>query len=124
MMDLHFIRPGWLILLPLAILIPVLWRRLRRPSGDWGKVCDAHLLRWLSVGKGGDKPGVMEIAGATADMIDLNGSVMMPGFIEPHLHFTLLSIFNGWANIGADKFPTVELALEELKRIAPHPEAD
>jgi Ca-activated chloride channel family protein len=58
MMELHFIRPGWLILLPLAVLIPVFWRRLRRPSGDWGKVCDAHLLRWLSVGKGGDKPGV------------------------------------------------------------------
>jgi len=29
-MALHFIRPGWLLLLPLAILIPVLWRRLRR----------------------------------------------------------------------------------------------
>jgi len=50
-MLLHFIRPGWLILLPLAILIPLLWRRLRRPAGDWSRVCDAHLLRWLSVGQ-------------------------------------------------------------------------
>ncbi len=58
-MELHFIRPGWLILLPLAVLIPVFWRRLGRPSGDWGRVCDPHLLRWLSVGKGADKPGLI-----------------------------------------------------------------
>ena len=56
-MTLHFIRPGWLLLLPLAILIPVLWRRLRRPSGDWSRVCDDHLLRWLSVGKASAQPG-------------------------------------------------------------------
>ena len=57
LMGLHFIRPGWLLLLPLAILIPVLWRRLRRPSGDWSRVCDEHLLRWLSVGKASAQPG-------------------------------------------------------------------
>ena len=57
LMLLHFIRPGWLALLPLAVLIPVLWRRLRRPSGDWSRVCDAHLLRWLSTGKGSALPG-------------------------------------------------------------------
>jgi len=57
MLPLHFIRPLWLFLLPLAIVIPVLWRTLRRPSGDWSRVCDAHLLRWLSVGKTSAKPG-------------------------------------------------------------------
>lgn len=53
MMDalpLHFIRPLWLALLPLAVILPLLWRHLRRPSGDWSKICDNHLLRWLSVG--------------------------------------------------------------------------
>ena len=50
MLPLHFIRPLWLVLIPLAVIMPVLWRRLRRPSGDWGKICDTHLLRWLSVG--------------------------------------------------------------------------
>ncbi len=56
----HFLRPGWLWLLPLVILIPWLWRRLRRPSGDWARVCDPHLLKWLSVGSGSasrGKPG-------------------------------------------------------------------
>lgn len=49
---IHFIRPLWLGLLPLAILLPWLWRRARRPAGDWSRVCDAHLLRWLSVEQG------------------------------------------------------------------------
>jgi len=56
LMPLHFIRPGWLALLPVAVLIPVLWRRLRRPSGDWSRICDKHLLRWLSVGNAAARP--------------------------------------------------------------------
>jgi len=46
---LHFIRPLWLFLLPLVLLLPWAWKRTRRPSGDWSRVCDPHLLRWLSV---------------------------------------------------------------------------
>ena len=46
---LHFIRPAWLYLLPLAVLLPWAWNRSRRPAGDWSRVCDPHLLRWLSV---------------------------------------------------------------------------
>ena len=46
---LHFIRPLWLILLPLVVLLPWAWKRTRRPAGDWARVCDPHLLRWLSV---------------------------------------------------------------------------
>ena len=54
----HFIRPGWLLLLPLAVLLPWAWRRSRRAAGDWSRVCDPHLLRWLSVDKAGaDLPG-------------------------------------------------------------------
>jgi Ca-activated chloride channel family protein len=45
----HFIRPLWLLLLPLVIILPWLWKRSRQPSGDWARVCDPHLLRWLSV---------------------------------------------------------------------------
>jgi Ca-activated chloride channel family protein len=46
---LHFIRPLWLLLLPLVVILPWAWRRTRRPAGDWSKACDPHLLRWLSV---------------------------------------------------------------------------
>ena len=52
---LHFIRPYWLLLLPLVIILPWWWHRSRRPSGDWSRVCDPHLLRWLSVTQAGEK---------------------------------------------------------------------
>ena len=55
--SLHFIRPLWLLALPLAVMLPMAWRHLRRPSGDWGKVCDPHLLRWLSVGRQAERAG-------------------------------------------------------------------
>ncbi len=51
----HFIRPYWLLLLPLAAFLPWLWQRTRRPSGDWTRACDPHLLRWLSVSRAGEK---------------------------------------------------------------------
>lgn len=54
---LYFIRPWWLACLPLAVLIPLAWRHFRRPSGDWTRVCDAHLLRWLSVGQATGRSG-------------------------------------------------------------------
>jgi Ca-activated chloride channel family protein len=56
-LTLHFIRPVWLFALPLAVLLPWAWQRLRRPSGDWARVCDPHLLRWLSVGQADSRPG-------------------------------------------------------------------
>ncbi|MBT8040187.1 MAG: VWA domain-containing protein [Xanthomonadales bacterium] len=51
---IHFIRPGWLLLLPLVVLLPWAWRRMQRASGDWARVCDPHLLRWLSIERAGD----------------------------------------------------------------------
>jgi Ca-activated chloride channel family protein len=45
----HFIRPLWLFLLPLVAILPWAWKQTRRPAGDWSRVCDPHLLRWLSV---------------------------------------------------------------------------
>jgi Ca-activated chloride channel family protein len=49
----HFIRPLWLLLLPLALALPWLWKHGRQASGDWARVCDPHLLRWLSVEQAG-----------------------------------------------------------------------
>lgn len=51
---LHVLRPLWLAALPLAVLLPWWWRRSRRPAGDWARVCDPHLLNWLSVQRGDD----------------------------------------------------------------------
>lgn len=54
---MHFIRPAWLLAVPAGLFLPLAWRHFRRPSGDWSRVCDAHLLRWLSVGKQSQRVG-------------------------------------------------------------------
>jgi Ca-activated chloride channel family protein len=62
---IHFIRPLWLLLLLVAVVLPWLWRRFRSASGDWNRICDPHLLRWLSVGGSQQKPsrGLPVLAG-------------------------------------------------------------
>lgn len=63
----HFLRPAWLLLLPLAVLLPWSWQRMRRPSGDWARVCDPHLFKWLSVGQDtGSRRGLGAIAAGLA----------------------------------------------------------
>ena len=62
---IHFIRPLWLFLLPLVVLLPWAWKRTRQPAGDWSRVCDPHLLRWLAVEQsdGGKRRGGHWLAG-------------------------------------------------------------
>lgn len=63
--SVHFIRPAWLLLLPLVVLLPWVWKRTRQPAGDWARVCDPHLLSWLSVRQEGSeaRPGGRWLAG-------------------------------------------------------------
>lgn len=46
----HFIRPGWLLLAPLAIGIWILWQRTVDPLRGWRKQVHAELLNALTVG--------------------------------------------------------------------------
>lgn len=46
---LHFIRPGWLLAIPAAWLLSAWLTRAGSAAGDWRRVCDEHLLRWLGV---------------------------------------------------------------------------
>ncbi|MDH3453390.1 MAG: VWA domain-containing protein, partial [Gammaproteobacteria bacterium] len=70
MLELHFLRPAWLAVVPLAILFAVLiWRRRDR-GGNWRWVCDPHLLGHLLL-KGGENrrawaAGLVGVAGVIA----------------------------------------------------------
>ena len=66
----------------------------------------------------GDRDTVLGIAGKRARQIDLQGRTLMPGFIEPHMHFSLLAGFGGFPDIGAFNYPTFEQALAALKEAA------
>jgi len=61
---------------------------------------------------------VMAAAGNGARTIDLQGRTVLPGFIEPHMHFSLLAGFGGYPDIGAFNYPTFEGALAALREAA------
>lgn len=51
------------------------------------------------------------------EMIDLEGNVMFPGFIEPHIHLDLAAIIDRANYIGGIKYAKTEDVLNEIKRV-------
>jgi predicted amidohydrolase YtcJ len=49
----------------------------------------------------GDLETVRAVAGEDAQLIDGGGRVVLPGFIEPHMHFFIIAILEKMANVGA-----------------------
>ncbi len=66
----------------------------------------------------GSKTSVMDAAGKGARMIDLAGRTLLPGFIEPHMHFSLLAGFGNLPDLGAFNYPTFEGVLGALQAAA------
>lgn len=50
--------------------------------------------------------------------IDLRGKVVLPGFIEPHMHLAPLAMLNVYENVGPFRFAETSAALERLKEVA------
>jgi Ca-activated chloride channel family protein len=68
--ELHFLRPAWLLAIPLVLLfVAMLWRS-RSAAHNWRRVCDPHLLPQLLVGAGGGRlgwvAGLVAVAGILA----------------------------------------------------------
>lgn len=70
--------------------------------------------RVLAVGSDED---VASAAGRGARVIDLDGRTVLPGFIEPHMHFALLAGLGHLEDIGPFKQPTFDGALSALGKI-------
>jgi len=68
----------------------------------------------LAVGKRDD---VLAAAGRGARTVDLAGRVVLPGFIEPHMHFALMAGLGHLEDIGPFQQPTFEGALNALRQI-------
>ena len=66
----------------------------------------------------GSNESIMALAGKNAKQIDLQGRTVLPGFIEPHIHFTLLSLTADWLDIGPLKYETTDQALSALSKFA------
>jgi hypothetical protein len=69
---------------------------------------DGDRVEALAVANGrilwtGSKEDVMTRKGATTKLVDLNGSCLMPGFIDPHSHVTLQSA--KFSTVNLDPYP-------------------
>jgi len=70
--------------------------------------------RVLTVGNDQD---VLALAGRNARIIQLDGRVVLPGFIEPHMHFALLAGLGHLEDIGPFRKATFKDALDALREI-------
>lgn len=66
----------------------------------------------------GSRDQVLAAAGRGAQKVDLAGRVVLPGFIEPHMHFALLAGLGHLEDVGPFRRPTLESALDALRAIA------
>lgn len=48
----------------------------------------------------------------------LDGKVVVPGFVEPHMHLPPLAMMHDFANIGPNRFETTDAALAQLAKDA------
>jgi predicted amidohydrolase YtcJ len=72
----------------------------------------------------GSDEAVAAAAGSGARVIDLDGRTVLPGFIEPHMHFLLLAGLGHLADVGPFQRPTFEDALEALREVRERTGAD
>ena len=66
----------------------------------------------------GNRDDVLAAAGRSAKTIDLAGRVVLPGFIEPHMHFALMAGLGHLEDIGPFQQPTFDDTLNALREIA------
>ena len=50
--------------------------------------------------------------------IDLKDKIVVPGFVEPHMHLPPLAMMHGFSNIGPNRFATTDEALAQLAQDA------
>jgi predicted amidohydrolase YtcJ len=66
----------------------------------------------------GSNDEVEAAVGPGAEIIDLGGRTILPGFIEPHMHFALMAGIGHYTDVGAFQQPTFDSALGALRRVA------
>ena len=66
----------------------------------------------------GSREEVLAAAGRGARKVDLAGRTVLPGFIEPHMHFGLMAGLGHLSDIGPFQYPTFGGAINALQKIA------
>ena len=55
---------------------------------------------------------------ADLEMIDLGGKIVMPGFVEPHMHLAPLAMLRDFENVGPFRFEAIEEVIIHLSEIS------
>jgi predicted amidohydrolase YtcJ len=66
----------------------------------------------------GDELDLPSEASADAQRIDMKGQVVLPGFVEPHMHLAPLAMLHSFENVGPFRFATMAEAVRRLKKVA------
>ena len=65
----------------------------------------------------GSRDDVLAAAGRGATTIDLAGRVVLPGFIEPHMHFALMAGLGHLEDVGPFQRPTFDDTVQAVREI-------
>ena len=63
----------------------------------------------------GNKKGAFAWKGKRTELIDLKGKTLMPGFINPHTHVTLIGLMTVATDVSPFKYKTIAEVMEVLK---------
>lgn len=80
--------------------------------------CNALAIAGNRIVAVGDRADVVAAIGRPGTVVDLGGRTVLPGFIEPHMHFALMAGMGDWPDIGPFVHENTADALAALKAIA------
>ncbi len=79
---------------------------------------EALAIRGNRILAAGSAESVKKAAGADAELVNLDGRTMLPGFIEPHMHFAVMAGLGHFADVGPLVYPTFDEARAAMVKIA------
>jgi len=82
------------------------------------RVVDALAIMDGKVVDCGDAADLVKAYGDTLQVIDAKGRTILPGFIEPHMHFLPIATIGGLEDVGPYRFSKTQDALTHLKSLA------
>jgi predicted amidohydrolase YtcJ len=89
----------------------IITMNIAAPEADTMLVADGR-IRWIGMNE--NLPQIDE----ELKRIDLHGKVVVPGFVEPHMHLPPLAMLHSFSNIGPNRFDTADQALARLREDA------
>ncbi len=84
---------------------------------------DCLIARDGRIGWIGNEEDMPPEVSSDARRFDLKGQVVLPGFVEPHMHLAPLAMLHSFENVGPFRFETMAEAISRLKEVSETTEA-